>query len=190
MSNPQVSTAKEIWKLIPDFPGYEISNYGRVRSFWKLIPLGRGKGTRSIITTYPQRLVKPNCRPNKYPTVGLWKNRKRATSAIHKLVLEVFIGPPEKKERCRHLDGNKLNYKLTNLCWGTQKENIEDIFNHGTMRLGIGTYNAKLTDEQVLEVRRMSKEGFLHKEIAAIFKVDRAHISRIIRCERRIRTYG
>jgi hypothetical protein len=35
----------------------------------------------------------------------------------------------------RHLDGDKLNNHRTNLCWGTQAENMRDVVAHGRHEL-------------------------------------------------------
>jgi hypothetical protein len=185
MADQHLTTSEEIWKPIPDFPGYEVSDHGRVRSYWKITPIGRGKGTKSTIELSPQRIVKSCVYFKKYLTIGLWKDRKHTTIAIHTLVLEVFVGPAKKGEVCRHLDGNRLNNRRINLCWGTYKENSLDRLKHGTMYFGTNLYNTKLTDEQVSEIRKMAQDGHCNKEIAAIFKVGRGHIASIIRGRRR-----
>lgn len=185
MAGQHLITSEEAWKPIPDFPGYEISDYGRVRSYWKIMSMGRGKGTKSIIMPYPQRINKPYCHPDKYATVNLWKNRQQFKVSIHRLVLKTFIGLSRNGGVCRHLDGNKFNNKLTNLCWGTQKENAVDRLDQGTMKYGRDLYNTKLTDEQIIKIRQMAIEGVLHKEIAVMFGVSRSHISSIIKGRRR-----
>ena len=42
--------------------------------------------------------------------------------AVHRLVAITFIPNPDNKPQVRHIDNNKLNNHLDNLCWATQKE--------------------------------------------------------------------
>jgi hypothetical protein len=52
---------------------------------------------------------------------------------VHHLVLRAFVGErPVTIERgeIRHLDGNKTNNVLANLCYGTIKENADDRKRH------------------------------------------------------------
>lgn len=53
------------------------------------------------------------------------------TTRVHVLVLEAFDRPRPKGAVCRHLDGNPINNHLSNLAWGTHKENTEDRKRHG-----------------------------------------------------------
>jgi len=58
-----------------------------------------------------------------YPHTGVkFTGQKRRIYAIHKLVLLAFVGPrPAGLVSC-HLDGNKRNNKLDNLCYGTRHQ--------------------------------------------------------------------
>jgi len=104
---------KEIWKSIAGRKGrYKISNLGRIYC---------------IIT---EQFVIP------YMICNLHSIR-----SIHRLVLETFIGKRPKGMVCRHLDGNSCNNKLSNLKWGTQKENIADAFKHGRLNSMKGNKN-------------------------------------------------
>jgi hypothetical protein len=72
-----------------------------------------------------------------------------------------FIGPrPDGMSVC-HNDGDLLNNHYTNLRYDTPKANTADMLIHGTRPLGERVHNAKLTDEQVREIRRdPEKNGF------------------------------
>jgi hypothetical protein len=58
-----------------------------------------------------------------YLTVGLGRNR---IVSIHSLVAAAFIGPRPAGMHIRHLDGDKSNNYVTNLCYGTPAENAAD----------------------------------------------------------------
>ena len=54
------------------------------------------------------------------------------TYQLHILVAKVFIPNPEnKKNQVNHIDGNKLNAKLTNLEWCTASENVQHAHDTG-----------------------------------------------------------
>ena len=113
-----------VWTSIPGYEGfYEVSNYGDVRSLTRFVPYGRHKGM-----VYKGRDLKQFI-TGKYLSVKLAKAGVLKTAYTHELVLLAFEGyRPEMDERCeiRHLDGDKTNNRLTNLKYGTTKENMAD----------------------------------------------------------------
>lgn len=114
----------EIWTAIPGYDGfYEVSNYGNVRSLTRSVPYGRYVGM-----VYKGRDIKL-CISNTYLSVKLSRAGITKTMYIHELVLLAFEGVRPKIEarsEIRHLDGDKLNNKLSNLKYGTTKENVAD----------------------------------------------------------------
>ena len=141
------------WRRIPDYP-YEVSDEGDVRN----------------IKT--QRILKPQ-KINKYRMVQLGARNQHY---IHKLVLLAFVGPAD--GRCvRHLDGDGSNNRLSNLEYGTMKENCDDRQRHGT-------WGWKLTDRHVRIIRGLHKCGFTMRRISAIIGVNRNHVSQIVRQQR------
>jgi hypothetical protein len=78
---------------------------------------------------------------------------KKTERLIHVLVLEAFIGPCPPGLECRHLDGDPSNNALDNLRWGTHLENCVDRDRHGKHHKGARCSWAKLTEDQVREIR-------------------------------------
>ena len=143
----------EVWKAIPGYEDkYQVSTMGRVRR----LPHGK--------------VLRPGRSSNGYLTVAFWENGQHKSRLIQELVLLTFVGPRPKGNYIRHLDDNRANNKLENLCYGTPLENYLDVY-----RLG-GTHG-KLTAENVRDIRRKLAEGFSTSEIAARYNV----------CERVIR---
>lgn len=110
----------EIWKDVQEYEGcYQISNLGRVRSLDRIDRIGRLKRGKVLAI----------CNNGKgYQLVCLKKDGNRKNKYIHRLVGIHFLNNPSNKPEINHLDEDKLNNKVDNLEWATQKENM----NHGT----------------------------------------------------------
>jgi hypothetical protein len=80
---------------------------------------------------------------------------KKKIFKIHRLVLTYFGRKPTKNEQCRHLDGNKQNNHISNLKWGTSKQNSNDKKKHGTQCFGETVSGSKLTDTTVKDIVRL-----------------------------------
>lgn len=100
----------EIWKDINDFPNYQISNFGRVKS----IPRPKTKGG----------LLKQRKDNGGYLKVFLTKNNKGKLVSVHRLVAINFIDNPNNLPEVNHKDGNKENNFVDNLEWMTKQDNI------------------------------------------------------------------
>lgn len=125
--------AEEIWKLIPGFDRYEVSNLGRVRFVRMLSPSHTRFGYKRTSLT---------------PDGDLPSGR-----LIHRLVLEAFVGPcPPGMEGC-HNNGIRDDNRLENLRWDTSLANAKDRELHGTLARGERSGNARLTIEQVRVIR-------------------------------------
>jgi hypothetical protein len=178
MAADNSTTPVETWKPIPEFTGYEASDLGRIRSFWKQETISNGfKGEyRSYLSSESKIIAQ---RPNK-------KDRMRAnlrhdsggirTVMVHHAVLWAFVGQcPEGMVACHDPDRNTANNRLSNLRWDTQQENIRDAGRHGTKKV--------LSPEQLAEVARLISEGLPACEIADRLNVKRPSITRVVRRE-------
>jgi hypothetical protein len=124
----------EEWRQVAAFPGYEVSNLGRVR--------------RGI------RIRKATLDSKGYPRVSFWVNGKSRQIPVHKIVAEAFLGPRPPDLVIRHLDGHNNNPASVNLKYGTSLENEADKAAHGTKAVGEKHGACKLTEAQVIEIRR------------------------------------
>lgn len=169
---------KEIWKPVLGFEGlYEISNLGKVRALYSGNH-GAFKPGR-IVADYPHQngyLFVTLYRPLKVPEKGRGTVHKGYHRSIHSLVLEAFKGKRPKGKVARHLDGNKVNNSPDNLKWGTYAENAEDAKRHGTFVLGEKNGYSKMTNDQVLEARRLRDIGVACQTIANQFGVHWSNI--------------
>jgi len=98
---------------------------------------------------------------------------------LHGVVLLAFVAPRPEGKQCRHLDGHKTNNRLENLKWGTAQENQADMVAHGTAP-------SKLTEMDVLEIRRRVQEGRcgIQGQLARKYGVSDAAISRVVNKKR------
>lgn len=103
------------------------------------------------------------------------------TMRRHTLLAETFIGPRQEGDVVRHLDGDRGNDDLSNLEWGTPKENAADTVRHGRTLRGERQRNSKLTESGVLEIRSRVADGESQTEIAADFGVSLPTINDIMR---------
>ena len=91
---------------------------------------------------------------------------------IHTLMCETFHGPRPQGAEARHLDGNRDNNDIRNLCWGTRRENAADRVRHGTSARGERNPMAKLTTERVAEMRQLrAATGLSYQQIGKQFGI-------------------
>jgi hypothetical protein len=183
LSNVVIATDGEIeeWRPIPRAPGYEISNFGNVRSVDRSIVRTNGHGP------YVQRSKGKPLKASESCYGYLVISCNRRQRPVHILVLEAFKGPkPSSRHQTRHLDGNKMNNHWRNLEWGTPKENSEDRVLHGTQShlRGEELSSAKISEEQVRQLRLVyRKRGRRHVPLGESFGLNRKEIWNI--CNRR-----
>lgn len=156
------TTGLTMWKAIPGYEGYEASEDGGVRSIDRTLD-STFKG-RPIKRFYAGRLLKQTKNPdNDYLYVHLGRKH---IAAIHQLIALTFIGPIESGQVVRHRDGQRQNNHYTNLLYGSGAANYQDAINHGTAAIGERHYNAILTNEIVLEMRRRFDDGVSVRGVA------------------------
>lgn len=114
---------RERWAAISGFPGYAVSDLGRVRS------LERKAGNRVI----PDLVLRQEIGRAGYPRVNIRRDGRGVNRDVHVLVLEAFVGPrPTGMEGC-HEDGIRSNCAASNLRWDTPSANRLDAVRHGTL---------------------------------------------------------
>lgn len=97
----------------------------------------------------------------------------------HVLVCETYHGTRPHGQVVRHKNGIPGDDREENLEWGTQSQNLQDAVRHGTTTKGSKNRHAKLTDEQVSEIKRRLDTGEKQKDIAEWFGVSQPTISEI-----------
>ncbi|SIJ97169.1 NUMOD4 motif [Mycobacteroides abscessus subsp. abscessus] len=118
----------ENWKPIPKWEGeYSVSDLGRIRSEAREVKRSDGK-----VQVVPERILKTPRDSKGYRHTNLYRNNKGTVCYVHRAVAEAFIGPLPVAQVCRHLNGNPLDNRAQNLCYGTDSDNKRDSVAHGT----------------------------------------------------------
>lgn len=146
----------ENWKTIEEAPRYQVSDLGRVRS----------------LVGEEEKLLSP-LKTTKYRQVCLYVDGERKLRKIHVLVLTAFVGPRPEGMFGLHRDDDGTNNALTNLYWGTPQQNAADMRANGVLQFGHHHVNAKLTPEQVQQIRELPKEDYRPTDLMAQLGVSR-----------------
>lgn len=165
----------ETWKPVPNFEGvYEISDQCRLR---RIATFG-GRPTE----TYSA----PHRKKSGYVDFWLWRDGKPTRKIAHRLMWEAFISPIPKGLVMNHKNGIRDDNRLENLEVVTQSENVRDGFKRGRPRPnnpspGEKNGSAKLTEDQVRQIRRLRASGTSQREVAEQFGVSIPLVSLIHR---------
>lgn len=115
-----------------------------------------------------------------YKVVTFSIKNKSHTKTIHSLLADAFIGPRPDGMEVLHINGDKLDNRISNLRYGTRKENVADAIRHGTATIGLKNGAAKLKLHDIIFIKDMSDMGFFAYEIAPHFKVCVTTIRRVL----------
>ena len=159
---------KEIWKDIPGYKGYLVSDMGNVKSI-----------DREVIAIDGKKYYKKgmSLKISDSRNNGATVNILGKTTPVHYLVCITFIGERPKGYDICHKNGNPKDNRLVNLRYDSKSQNQIDMY-----RQGMKTGNAKLEIEDVLKIRRLySKEGYSQRKLAKIFNISKTQIGNIVR---------
>lgn len=155
--------SEEVWRDIVGFEGhYQVSNFGRIKSLARRTP---GK--------HPTDQILKQSNDNYGYKIITLHNAKAGitykTFTVHRLVANAFIPNPKCLPEVNHIDEDKSNNCVKNLEWCTTKYNLT--YGH-RLDCARGERNSKhkLTEEQVLEIRRIYKKGDLKYGQSALAK--------------------
>ena len=114
--SPEPATTDEVWRAIPDYTAYEVSDRGRVRR--RLSAAGWSTG----------HVLRPAAMPSGHLYVLLTQNPGSSRKQfVHRVVALAFLGsPPFQRALVLHKDDVPDNNVPENLYWGTQADNVED----------------------------------------------------------------
>jgi hypothetical protein len=160
----EVAALKEEIRSIPGYDGYYASNRGVILS------AKRGE----------TRPMKPDAGEQGHQRVQLHREGSGDRGdrlLVHRLILETFVGPaPTPDAQGCHRDGDATNNAVPNLRWGTQAENWGDRKRHGN-----GQSWARLTLQEVEDIKGFRKAGMTAANVAAKFGISDTQVRNIER---------
>lgn len=135
-----------------------------------------------VFSVRRNKIMKPSVDGWKYRQIYLSKSGITTRFSLHRLIAKYFIPNPENKPNINHIDGDKGNNCISNLEWCTQSENIRHAFDNGLCKglKGIDHPKNKLSELDVIEIRRISNLGLKQSIIANIFNVNQGTIYGIV----------
>ncbi len=166
----------EEWK---DVPGYE--------GYYQASTIGRIRGVPRVQESYGNRYMKIKGKiispflgnKGRYYRLGLHRAGSYRKYFVHVLMGITFYGDiPEGCCVC-HNDGNSLNNRVENIRIDTFSNNEKDKIKHGTRHLGLKHPGSKFTYKDVVNIKRLLKNGVRGTVIAALYNVHYVTIYRI-----------
>ena len=118
-----IEEKEEIWKTIEDYPYYQVSSLGRVKSL-------------NYNHTKKEKILKPVKDGFGYLKVVLCNKGKMKSIKVHRLVCEAFLKNPYNLPQINHRNEDKTDTRLGNLEYCTAKYNCN-----------FGTRNERLAKE-------------------------------------------
>ena len=102
------------------------------------------------------------------------------TVGVHAAVCEAFHGPrPTPRHNAAHLNGRCTDNRADNLAWVTPKENTAHRTLHGTDGRGQRNHRARLTADQVREIRERRAAGERGVDLALEYGIDQSTVSAV-----------
>ena len=109
----------EVWRYVEDFDGYEVSNFGRIRSYrsrWGKLDC--------------PKIMKCSLDSHGYKQVSISGGGKSKLCLLHRIIAKTFLSNPMNLEMVNHKDENPLNNRADNLEWCTRSYN--NSYGHAT----------------------------------------------------------
>ena len=161
----------ELFKIIKEFPQYQISNLGNIKnSKGQLLVIGRRRSNSGYIQ------------------VRLYDNGKYHYRYFHRIIAEAFIPNPNNYRTINHINGNKLDNRISNLEWASDEMQQRHAF-----IMGLQPHGISFTREQLFEVYYLYFEkGKFPREIALMLNRPFGTIRKICygeRCKDILREY-
>lgn len=166
--------SEEKWLPIPGYEGiYEVSDCGNVQRIGKWTD-GRRNRVRGL--RHPDF-----CKG--YPRVVLFRDQTRKRIMVHHLVMLAFVGPRPEGFEVNHKNGVRSDARIENLEYVTKSQNEQHKHSvlHCKMPRGSRHHAAKVTEDQVREMRDLRQTGWTLKRIAEKYSLGMGNVCWIVK---------
>ena len=182
---------EEIWKDVVGLEGiYQVSSEGRIKSVSRNVQYYNPLADRECVRHLREKIMKPQLSKRGYYLVCSpvpSDNGVRTSLSIHRIVAKAFLDNPDNKPTVNHKNGNKLDNRLQNLEWATFSENLQHAYDTGLAksviskftRRGEDHHKVKLSNSDIVEIKKLRAKGLKLKEIASLYSVSFSLISQI-----------
>lgn len=158
-----------MWKEVPNYPGYEISNLGQLRSY---------RNNAGKIVDSP-KIIKQTTTEKGYKRVAMRKNTKPKIWFTHRIVMLAFVGEIPESHEVNHMNGVHDDNRLENLEYTTHSEN--ELHKYRVLKKPTSKWEksnfAKLTREQAYKIK-YEEFGYQY-DIAKKYGISRCMVSLI-----------
>lgn len=172
----------EEWRDIEGFHGYQVSNRGRVRTFWKRKHYPSGYGSYNYVSDTPT-IMSQSDDGSGYMKVMLYsgKDSRRVCKKVHRLVAEAFIPHDPSEDTVDHIQSGregKLDNSVDNLRWIPRSENIRKAYRDGACDDRIRSQN-----KGIIAINLWTGDSHYFqsiKDAAQALNIDRSSISHVL----------
>lgn len=153
----------ETWKGVEGFPGYEVSDHGRVRSLPRY-----GAGGRLLV---------PIRHRGGYLRVNLYRDKTIRKILVHRLVAMAFVKGYSQELDVHHCDHIRDNNYASNLTCLERKEHARR--HSAGKRTGKDNPRATITEVEVRQIRELTAAGLIARDVASYIGVSRSIVADI-----------
>lgn len=125
---------------------------------------------KGVVRNPNGKIMKLNINSNGYYTFAISSKKKKYRKYLHRALAECFIPNHENKKCVNHINGNKLDCRIENLEWVTEKENSKHAYDMGLSQPTSGSCEknnrTKLTNNLVHEICSFIDMGESNIEIS------------------------
>jgi hypothetical protein len=129
--------------------------------------------SQHFVSVHKERVLTPTLNSRGYFEVSAKIGDKRPKMSLHRLIAIAFVPGFKDGLTVNHINGNKLDNRPENLEWVTLSENSKHEWRTGLVDLrGEKAPGHKLTQRQVIHIRRALRAGIPGNSLSIIAGVD------------------